>query len=279
MMLSLSQSWLVARLIEQPITNLSSVKYLRVSPLQVLTPEYIPTWFGPVVLFFGMLLVLGGGLTTVFPELTRNHSNGQAATLPSWFQFSVVTAFVLGGIFATIGALRLHGLLWLYIAALYALGRALEATSHVNFYVRLYVLLTERQWVGSTRGRLLRILATLFVTLTAITIVVYILAVGPFTGDQYTEILIIWTVWTFLTASIGAAWKFRHLHERYRTPVVLGMILLFAGAEVYNLRLFNEFVVQLIGGIAGTIGFWFAAIIALRQATREETRRSGGSQN
>lgn len=236
-------------------------------PIQVgIWFDYIPRWLGPAAVFLGTELILGAALTTVFPVL-------RTEVFPSWFRFLIVGAFVLGALFAVIGVLRLYGYLWAYVAVLVALGSALQAASQVTFFVRGYILLTEGRWTGSLREKLPKVLASLFVTLAAVTIAIRILVDGPFVYDWATELLITWTVMMFLSAVIGAAWQLRYLKHSYRQPLFVGMVLLFAGTEVYNLTLFQDIAIQMLGGIAGAIGFWLAAFIAIRKA-RSHSQRS-----
>lgn len=232
-----------------------------------LGPSFVPSWLGPAAIFFGVELILGGAVIRAFPAL-RNED-----AFPSWFRFLIVGTFVLGALFAVIGVLRLYGLLWAYIAVLVALGNALQAAAQVKFFVRVYILVTEGRWTGSLQEKLPKVLASVFVILAAITIAIRILVVGPFVYDWATELLITWTAMMFLSAAIGAAWQLRYLNHRYRQPLFVGMVLLFAGTEVYNLTLFQDIAIQILGGIAGTIGFWVASIIAIRQARRGRSRR------
>lgn len=177
----------------------------------------------------------------------------------------IISAFVFGALFAVIGVLRLYGHLWLYITVLVALGSVLQATAQVKFFVRVYLLLTEGHWPGSPRKRFPKMLASLFVVLAAIPIAIRIVVVGPFVTDWITELIITWTVMTFLSASIGAYWQLRYLRHHYQKPLFVGMVLLFAGVHVYNLNRVQTLTVQLVGWIAGTIGFWFAGWLSLRE--------------
>jgi hypothetical protein len=120
--------------------------------------------------------------------------------------------------------------------------------------------------------RLLGLLVPVF----GVWLAIYLISIGELTfGEVTNDLIIAWSLTTLAGAIVGLTWRFWSVRERITFVVMAGLILLLAGAELYNMRTFqSEITIYLGSKVAFVLGYGAAVAIWIVKSA-SNTRRYG----
>jgi hypothetical protein len=230
-----------------------------------------PDLVGPVLVFFGLELVLAGAFQRALSEA------GVLGSLTPRERFIGIGGLTAGLLFAASGALRSFDLLGAYVVVLFSLGRVIQGAATVRFYRRVIDFLRGRGAGSGIRGRIQHGLVVLFITFLAAWLAFHILTQGPVVGSTVQSLQLVWTGFVVVTGALGIARKLRYADDELNRGLKAGLVLAVTGAEVYNFQtLTMDLTAYLAGSVAFSIGFWVAVIYLFRSEPNSGTGPSVG---
>lgn len=234
--------------------------------------DYSSDLLGPALIFIGLELMLGGTFKKVLSE------SGLGSELTRRERLVAVGGLTVGLLFAASGALRMFGMLELYVIFLFCLGRVIEGAGAVRFYRRIIDYARGEGSPSGLKKRVLYGLFLLFVTFLAVWLAFRVLTGGPIVGSTVQNLRLIWTAFVIVTVGVGIARKLSYGDADLNRPLKAGMILAVVGAEVFNFgSLSLELTTYFVGSAAFSIGFWIAVYYLFRDEREAGSSASGTS--
>lgn len=225
--------------------------------------DEVPRWLGPTLIFFGIESLLG---IFVSQKLTRLSQHS-----PKEFQLAIYLA-VLGILFSTAGFTQIVGVTPLFALLLLVLGRMIEGAAVVRLLRKIEAAiesggnsgqtLLERlvsKFLSKLRYRVL----TGLVTLATYTAISYTVLFGPLHRGLRYDIALYWTVMVFTLSIMGLSWKLSDIQDDLGSPLILGLFLCVAGAEVFNFQAVGELATIVLGAIGHLLGMLLAGLFYL----------------
>jgi hypothetical protein len=252
------------------------------SPLVVpvdLLLQHEPAWLGPAVVVVGLVVFFGGYVRhyMIWP-------GGLAATMTIAGVFAVVpwvasypdlagvlVSFV-GSWFAGVGAVK--GYL-----------RSAEYVHRLRQWIRDDGTATDSSEIldqvsaSVSRAAVLKLAAVLAVLL-GVWVVAALQTYTSVSADLVTpQLVVAWTMLTLVTAVFGTAWRFRGVHGPVPSSILFGVVLMIAGAEVYNLQLYgSDLAVFLVSKVVYGAGYSAAASLwVVKVASTDDPSTANGS--
>lgn len=218
--------------------------------------DYVPPWLAPSLIISGILAILW------FEEFRLSYEVGNYR-LESNFWFFLITV-------ASIPVLYPWYLAQtdLFMFAFVIGGRWLEGVAGVRFLQKVEYLLVEHElsFGKSLRERAVYMALSFFVVIVSGWTAVYILARGPIVQSVAYDILLVWTLMTFITSALGVIWKVWSIKDTLPFSLLVGITICFAGVEIYNYTfLLNEILAFLLGSISYSLAYVVALTLWLRQ--------------
>lgn len=237
--------------------------------------DYSSDLLGPVLIFFGLELMLAGTFHKVLSE------SGLSSELTQRERLVAVGGLTVGLLFAASGALRMFGILEVYVIFLFCLGRVIEGAGAVRFYRRVIDYVRGKGSPSGLKKRVSHGLFLLFVTFLAVWLAFRVLTDGPIVGSTVQSLRLIWTAFVVVTVGVGIARKLSYGDPELNLPLKAGMILAVVGAEVFNFgSLSLELTTYIVGSAAFSLGFWVAVYYIFRgglEASGASTSASPGN--
>jgi len=234
------------------------------APVQVgLFVDEVPRWLGPALIFFGIECLLG---IFVSRHLIRVHQHP-----PKEFQIAV-WLIILGVLFSTAGFTQIAGITPLFALLLLVLGRMIEGAATIRLLRKVEAAFKSGGGSGlSVFERLvskflskLRYRAVIgLVILVTYTAILYTVLFSPLHRSLQYDIALYWTVMVFTLSIIGLSWKLSDIQDELGSPLILGLFLCVAGAEVFNFQAVGELATIGLGAVGHFLGLFLAGLFYL----------------
>jgi hypothetical protein len=230
-----------------------------------------PQWLGPAVLLIGVAsLVLWASQIAVdkmFPAQTDG--------------LKILTRLLLtvGAVFTTIGALTRAGYFGQFNLLLTAAGRFIEGGAVIRTIRKFHYWLTERPFISEDTDSLIEEFRSFIekrrpkiryraiqASIGLITVGLYFSAlwVNGLTENTLYIITLTWTLSVFVLAVLGLSWKLEYAEERLAPSLIIGLILMSAGAHIYDyVNLAWDLTGIIVGLGAFLLGVVFGAVAAI----------------
>lgn len=245
--------------------------------------DYEPAWLGPAIVLLGVLIFIFGYAFhySLWPLRLWVWVGGVAIfiILPWAVSYNTVFAALLtslGSWFGGVGAVRLLlKIRWLGGKARGKLGSPVSGQK------------TSDGSSGSLLNTVTKKLALIFLfqlltllgILLSIWIVLFLSVYGETTiATLSNDIIILWTLVTLVTSLSGVLWRFWSIKDTLPFSIMIGLVLMIAGSEVYNLQLIQSeialFFISKAVFILGYIGT--GALWLTHKTVKEDSTRSTG---
>lgn len=223
-----------------------------------------PQWLGPAVLLIGVAsLVLWASQIAVdkmFPAQTDG------------LRVLIRLLLTVGAVFTTIGAFTRAGYVGQFNLFLTGAGRFVEGGAVIRTIRKLHYWLTQRQFTGKGQDSLIerfrpkiRYIA-IRASIGLITVGLYFSALwlNGLTDDALYVMTLTWTLSVFVLVILGLSWTLEYAEDRLAPSLIIGLILISAGANIYDyVNLAWDLTGIIVGLGAFLLGIAFGAVAAI----------------
>lgn len=223
--------------------------------------DFVPPWLSTAAILTGLTVVF----VHLYAEIFR------AFDIPSTGALGYVTnagsALFLGVAFAALVGVVPWYLAgnWVLVGVLGFLGQWTQGVSAVRFIQKLLTVLTERRFPGSVRRRIgFSLLSFLVVVLLAWGVIYALVFTGTLGSPTYALVLF-WTLVVFVTSLLGLLWRVRGAYGSVPTLLLVGVVLMIAGASVHNFTFLTSIRLLLLGNVGYVSGYAAACAVWLRE--------------
>ena len=263
-----------------------SIRILLLFPVDWII-DYEPAWLGPAIMSLGLLLIISWYIIHISGEHTMTTTVALIAVLGAapWAvqnrQIVVAILSVIGSWFQGIGIVRGYLKIkhYFYLAAQKVVEYTKKTVSSLSAYGGSQPI-TQNENLNKGNQDVMKSavewlvfqLLGLLVIIMSVWIGFGLSIVGDLTIPSLTNgVIISWTLLTTFGAILGLGWRFWSVRESFPATVLLGLILLASGAEIYNIRaLGGEVIVFLISKFVFALGFLGA--ISILVLTRQSSK-------
>lgn len=233
--------------------------------------DYEPAWLGPVIMILGLLLIISWYINYISGEHAMLTAVGLITLLCAvpWMvqnrQIIVVVLSIVGSWFQGVGVVRGYLKLTHYFrvfrkkigSRLFGYGdNQIDTKSKKRNKNGQSGMKSAIEWLVFQLLGLLAVIMSIWILL-GLTIASDF-AIQSLTND----VIITWTLLTTFGAVLGLGWRFWSVRESFPSVVLLGVIFLASGAEIYNIRtLGGEVIVFLISRFVFFLGFLAAVSV------------------
>jgi hypothetical protein len=239
-----------------------------------------PAWLGPAVVLVGLAVFLGGYVRhyVVWPGglvamMTVFGVFGVLPWVASYPDLAGTVVSFVGSWFGGVGAVKGYLRSAEYVDLL---GRWLRGEGDD----RVHREVLDHVSRSVSRAVVLK-LALVLAVLLSVWVVAFVTAYTPLsTALLSEEVVVAWTLVTLLAGVLGTAWRFRGVRDSVPASILLGVVLMIAGAEVYNLQLFGSgLAVLFVSKAVYAAGYTTAASLWVLKVASSDDRAVGAAES
>lgn len=213
--------------------------------------DFVPAWLGPLLVGTGIILLIIG-LIHRYEIIV-----GDIPYQPD-YRFGLLLLTCLATMYPWITT---HTDVFALTVVLFA--RTLEGGTTVRFSQKILKFKETSNWGGGGKElkrkilyRMTGVLAIILGVWIAIGLVIF----GPISNSLAYDLALVWTLVTLSVAVLGVVWKLSKVDQTVPVLLGLGVVLAFAGVEIYN---YINFITQIGSFVLGNIAFTSGYLIAL----------------
>lgn len=174
------------------------------------------------------------------------------------------TAFTIAGIGSVVGMYNFYTeYLFLFIAGITVFAKYIEGLAAVRLYQKALYVLRERDLdyrsPFSLPKRILLQVSVIFAIVVFFLSTVFLVATGYIQLSFGRFIAVLWVFATICYTTLGVTLRFKIVGEEFNALFLPSLILLIAGAEIYDFATLEREIHLFVIGIGGyTLGYWVA---------------------
>jgi hypothetical protein len=218
--------------------------------------DFVPPWLAPTIILTGLLIVAAHAYASIFNALDLDSVG------VSGYATNATAALFLGTAFAGVVGVAPWYLAgnWVLIGLLGFLGQWIQGIAAVRFLQKVWIFVSERRLAGSGLPKRLGYFLIVYFVIALLVWGVIVAFVFTETLDSVTySVTLVWTLVVFVTSLAGLVWRLKGARKSMSTPLLVGFVLMIAGAAIQNLSLLAEINVFLLG----TAGYWGGYLVAV----------------
>lgn len=166
--------------------------------------------------------------------------------------------FAGGILFVSIGSLQRYQLVVPYMGLLFFTGSLITGVSHVRFWKKIKIFLTEKKYSGNLTRKIKYGILSTFVVIVICSIFFELTTSNPFNFSFISQVAFTYTLLVLFLSIVGFSKRLLPLRGQIDNRLIYGFILTISGTQIFDLYLFNDLLFMIIGIGGYSAGFWLA---------------------